>query len=346
MRAYAALAVVLIHAGGAGFRELGIIGNNIANLGRAGVYVFFVISGFSVASSYETSKDYPDYTNKRLWRIAPLYYFWIAVSAMMAVFFYEDTNIDISTYNLLMHFSFLSFLDYRIANSIMSVEWTIPIEVFWYITLPILMTLSNNGKKTILFLITSLVLYNLCIKYQALLPVPKADAGRAMHYSPLPYLISYALGVTAYRVRPLISESAQLGNTTFCLIIILLILYATHPSAVLMLFYDELVFSSTITFAVIISGTNQSPLIRWTLNNRAIQFLGVISYGIYLAHVPVIGFLSHINFVFIDVPFARFAISTPITIAVATITYLLIEKRGIDYGRRFSSWYKFRYKRS
>ena len=52
MRAYAALAVVLIHAGGGGLRDIGQMGDNIANLGLAGVYVFFVISGFSVASSY------------------------------------------------------------------------------------------------------------------------------------------------------------------------------------------------------------------------------------------------------------------------------------------------------
>jgi peptidoglycan/LPS O-acetylase OafA/YrhL len=58
MRAFAALAVVLIHSGGAGFRELGAIGNNIADFGKVGVYVFFVISGFSVASSYENSSCY------------------------------------------------------------------------------------------------------------------------------------------------------------------------------------------------------------------------------------------------------------------------------------------------
>ena len=42
MRAFAALMGVLIHAGGAGFRDLGAIGNNIADFGRTGVYVFFV----------------------------------------------------------------------------------------------------------------------------------------------------------------------------------------------------------------------------------------------------------------------------------------------------------------
>ena len=41
IRAFAAMAVVLIHAGGAGLRNLGSFGNNIVNFGQAGVYVFF-----------------------------------------------------------------------------------------------------------------------------------------------------------------------------------------------------------------------------------------------------------------------------------------------------------------
>ena len=66
MRAFAAFGVVLIHSGGAGLRSLGPIGNNFADLGLTGVYVFFVISGFSVASSFDNSAGYFDYLKKRL----------------------------------------------------------------------------------------------------------------------------------------------------------------------------------------------------------------------------------------------------------------------------------------
>ena len=82
MRAYACFAVVLIHAGGGGLRSLGAIGNRIVDLGGQGVAVFFVISGFSVSAAYSTSDSYMDYINKRLWRITPLYYFWIAISVL------------------------------------------------------------------------------------------------------------------------------------------------------------------------------------------------------------------------------------------------------------------------
>ena len=58
MRAYAATAVVLTHSGGAGLRDLGSIGNHLTELGAQGVTVFFVISGFSVATSRDRSESF------------------------------------------------------------------------------------------------------------------------------------------------------------------------------------------------------------------------------------------------------------------------------------------------
>lgn len=334
MRAYAALAVFLIHAGGAGFRELGIVGNNIADFGRAGVYVFFVISGFSVASSYEASNGYLDYISKRLWRIAPLYYFWITLSACLAVFYYKDQSVNISAYNLIMHISFLSFLDYRIANSIMSIEWSIPVEIFWYITLPILIKISNSRDRAIALLIVSGLIYALLIKHSSILPVSQADAGRAMHYLPFPYIISYVAGVLAYRARPLVANTGRQGDVMLCAVIMLIFLYLKYPSLVLALFYDELVFVSLITFAMIVFGTSRSVLVRILFDNKIIQFLGLLSYGIYLAHVPVIGYLQSIGVVFFEMPPVRFLIGLSITIPLALVTYILIERPGINFGQQ------------
>lgn len=52
-------------------------------------------------------------------------------------------------YNFLMHLSMLSYLDYRVANSLLGVEWTIPIEVFWYVCLPLLLHFTKNIPKAV-----------------------------------------------------------------------------------------------------------------------------------------------------------------------------------------------------
>ena len=112
MRAYAALAVVLIHTGGGGLREFGLLGNNFVDFCKTGVIVFFAISGFSVADSYKRSKGYTQYLLKRLFRIAPLYYFWIFFCVIFStgeITLHEVFWSNIGQYSLLMHLSFLSF---------------------------------------------------------------------------------------------------------------------------------------------------------------------------------------------------------------------------------------------
>lgn len=79
MRAWAAIGVLLIHAGGAGLRDLGTFGNRIADFGLTGVFAFFVISGFFVCYSYLNAHNFKAYIAKRLLRIAPLYFLFILV---------------------------------------------------------------------------------------------------------------------------------------------------------------------------------------------------------------------------------------------------------------------------
>ena len=70
MRAYAALAVLITHAGGGGLIELGDIASRLVALGGQGVAVFFVISGYSVSASYVASKGFVDYAGSNMKRNA------------------------------------------------------------------------------------------------------------------------------------------------------------------------------------------------------------------------------------------------------------------------------------
>lgn len=338
MRAFAALAVVLIHAGGAGFRELGIVGNNIADFGRTGVYVFFVISGFSVASSYETSNGYLDYINKRLWRIAPLYYFWLAVMIILGVtatYWQKQLNAEIDSYNLFLHVFFLSFLDYRITNSIIGVEWSISIEVFWYFALPLLLVGGSDKMKTLLALFVSLLVYLLSVKFPHFLPVDEGNAALAMHWSPIPYVLAYALGITAYRFRNICKHSNALGNCVLALSIVLVGVYVWHPTIITKLFYDEFIFVSVVTTALILFGTNKSLLFRLIFNNSAVQFLGVVSYGIYLCHLPLLSLIARIDEPILSNPTFRFVLVSMLAVSVSALTYYLFEQRFISIGKNF-----------
>lgn len=335
MRAFAALAVVLIHAGGAGFRELGIVGNNIADFGRTGVYVFFVISGFSVASSYETSNGYLDYINKRLWRIAPLYYFWLTATILIEFFIKGSINAAINFYNIILHILFLGFVDYRITNSIISVEWSISVEVFWYFAVPLLLTVSKGNIKTLLMIIISLIVYQIAIRFPSILPVDQENAGLAMHWSPIPYVLSYSLGIAAFRFRHLCKQSNTVGNSVLSLSLISIAIFIYRPQIILGIFYDEFIFVSLITTVLILFGTNRSFLFRLFFTNQFVQFLGVASYGIYLSHVPLLGLLISLDFQALDNLTIRFLVVSILAVLVSGLTFYFLEQRFVQIGKHY-----------
>lgn len=142
MRAWAALGVIVAHTDIFGSTFAGIYGDRIANLGATGVYAFFVISGFSVASSYNTSQGYTQYLSKRLWRIVPIYYFWLSICLLGLP--------EIDSYSVLSHVLFLGHLDHHVTNSIIGVEWTISIEIFYYLIIPLFLKLCKSPRAALI----------------------------------------------------------------------------------------------------------------------------------------------------------------------------------------------------
>lgn len=276
MRAYASLAVLMIHMGGFGLRSLGEIGNWIADLGQAGVYVFFVISGFSVSASAVHWSGFGSFIAKRLWRIAPLYFAWILFSAA----FILPTPATLT--NVLLHLTFLSFLDPSIANSILSVEWTIPIEVFWYLFLPAIFFWFRQWIALIALLLfcgaaTIWLLHD---------PFPNMvvgfDKAAAIRYSPLPYGVCFVAGIAAFRFRQ-VTRSVKYAKFAFCSCLAALIAYCGFPHEEW--FYGErLMFFTAISAVFLMAGRDDSFIERSVLIPKPVQFCGAISYDLYLCH--------------------------------------------------------------
>lgn len=337
MRAFAAFAVVMTHAGGAGLRAFGETGNTLADLGRAGVYVFFVISGFSVASSYTGSAGYFSYLKKRLWRLAPLYYFWLTVCVLFPLgntYWSQRFGAENDLYNILMHISFLSWLDYRITDAILGVEWSISIEVFWYLLVPGILYYAQDKRSIGLLLGGSLLLYALSLHAWRFLPLSREDARLAVQWSPFPYAFAYCLGVAVYRYRQAHRLDAQRGDLAMIVSLLLLVCYVVQPPIIKYIMPKEFIFVSLLTAGLIAWGSPQSTLFRCIFANRLVQFLGVISYGIYLCHLPVLSFLSSQGWLASTNETVLFAELCAAAIIISTATYYLVEQPGNRLGRR------------
>jgi len=336
IRAYAAIGVVLIHSGGAGLRDLGVLGNHIVDLGRTGPYVFFVISGFTVAQSIKLSDSFKSYFLKRFFRIAPLYYFWLVVTIIMSISYFHSPNKDLSFFNLITHLFFINFLDYTSDISIIGVEWTIPIEMLYYIFLPIMMFISRGWRGGLLLLVISWIICNFSMQYAYLLPLPSEEAQLAVHFSPFPYGFCFVLGLLAFRVRPIVGSSSFQGNVAFLCVSLACLIYIVLPSTILGFFDNEVVLISMLTFVIILYGNNKSFFYNFLFNNKSVQFLGVISYGIYLAHLQVMYFANKINHIFFNTSTGNFIITLFLTSIISALTYRLIEKPCIETGKFFT----------
>jgi peptidoglycan/LPS O-acetylase OafA/YrhL len=129
LRGLAATAVVVFHIGG----RTSLLGFAIPGsaVGEVGVQMFFVLSGFLIATSVLAPRQFSaaDYGWKRAFRILPLYYVsLVAVLAGNAVFSQPGTSFtDIAVHLVLLHGLFPHY-----QTAISGVLWTLSIEWLFY----------------------------------------------------------------------------------------------------------------------------------------------------------------------------------------------------------------------
>lgn len=339
LRAFAALAVVLLHAGGAGLKELGPAGAAWVEMaGRGGVYVFFVISGFSVSASYLAAPSYGDYLARRFWRIAPLYYAWIAIVAAglvppsgWAAVFHAPANL----YNVLMHVSFLSFLDYRIANSLIEAEWSLPIEMAYYLILPLVLIWARTLLRAAVVVGAGFAIYRLGLSHLNWLPVPRDYAGLAFIWSPIPYAFCFALGLAAFRLREVVKAPGWAGDAALLGGLAAMGGVALIPGVQVGALKAEFLAYSLAAFAMVTLGSRRSVLMNALLGNPVAQYLGLISFSLYLGHPAVIGVLGEAGLL-PAAPLPKAGLILAATVALASLTFFLVEQPGQRLGRRLS----------
>lgn len=331
LRAIAALLVVVVHTGA--FNGFGVIGENITDAGKYGVQVFFVISGFTIAVTYASAHSYRQYLLRRMFRVAPLYYllvvaaFGLISSGVLApTYWMERFDSSADLYNLVMHLTFLSGWDARVANTLPGTEWTIPVEVFWYLILPALLPFATKKRSFWLGLILLLIISG-AARVLAKQVLPSGTA----HFLPLSYGAYFFLGAALNPLRAFVQQESDahkrrvvwIGTALF----IAALVAKNGGSAALI----------ALGSAMIIVGYDMQLDRMRLLTSRILLFLGSISYSIYLWHMAVILLLEQHLTGFVGWGgVMKFALVTVLTVAGAALTYALVEKPSNDLGKRMA----------
>lgn len=339
LRGLAVLIVVASHLSNAGFLPL----PGLAGAGKSGVYLFFALSAFLLTDGL-LAKSAPeirrvdtwlDYAFRRILRIWPLYLivlllsWWATATGIQWWHYRIDTG---------------SFIEHLSMQAGQSVLWSIPVEFKFYAWLPaIAIALWIARRQGIawpagLALGVAVVLV-LCWFWPPEMAEPNDIRLR-------PYIAIFLLGsLAAYAYRSLPQPSAR-GRAAWGMAgALALSTFAVTTPVVWALLrgrdFDPLVnhqwfvFFGVLWSLLLLSALHGPRWLTSLFSNRAMRAVGLISYSVYLLHMPVIDGLRAAGW---DSGPIAVLLALAGTLVLSGLSYLMIERplQPLRFPRRSS----------
>ena len=304
----------------------------IARFGVSGVFLFFIISGFSLTMTMPkhigTGRPAISYLCSRIFRIGPLFYALLLLTIPRDLYLYRQ---QLWPGNLALNGILLFNLVPGRQEGMVWVSWTISVEVIYYVFFPILYKLRPIEIAGVLFATAFLALV---LQWLAVLPSPY------MYFSFIGYVPLFLCGQLSFYVYQRLltaSNSRRLGlHLKVAGVVVLAACVAILPGD-RELFMLQLRLAGGLGYSMILIGEGLRPSVL--IVNAFNSFLGRISYSIYLCHFIVITLLAG-TYAVVEQhfpPSATYvvcaAITLSITVAVSWAAYAVVEKPGITLGK-------------
>ena len=332
IRLLAALQVVYCHT----CWHLGIttgIGNPTLSLlihWFPGVPIFFTISGFLISRSWERSDNWQDYATKRVLRIYPALWVQLAVGILVATSFGVITPaiaispsfglwvVAQSTFVQVYNPSFMRGFGLGVLNGSL---WTIPVELGFYVSLPILYVgfVNRVSRRWADFGLAILALASFAYWFQlSTYADPRSDWTKLQMVTPLPHLYMFLLGIILQRnfesLRPFLENRVAFWFAGFSACMALLNPWgpetlSSSPTSVLLARF--LLAMAVLSFAF-----------SWRSLSEFVLRGNDISYGVYLYHGLAINALVQLGW---KQDSWYFGLVTLVTVVCATLSWWLVE---------------------
>ncbi len=308
VRGLAALAVLCCHTGPRGW-------SSFLSYGWLGVPVFFVLSGLVLYMPFIDKRvDTLEFWKRRLLRIFPGYWFALAICAAVALAAGGTVFRPLSQILLTQNY------DGNETRVLITPSWTLAIELGFYLLLPALawaLWRHPAHRWSILAVIAGVA-----VAYRLNMNAP-ADTTHTLPLAPIGFLHEFVFGVAAaiaisrgLRSRWFAVAGAALIAASFVL------LPSSQPEA--FPFTDLVAAGIALALIPIAQSRIRVP--------TPLVWLGTISFGVYLWHVPIIistGYLGLRTGIWtVDV-----AVIVTLTVIAAGISWRYVERPSIMLGR-------------
>lgn len=355
LRGYLAFYVILFHT-----KKLsGYDGNYMLNRlleGSLAVDVFIIVSGFVIFYLLNNmNESYMSYITRRFFRLYPLYIILFFSGLIIAPVALENASY-LSIYNLSYSSYWVSNIDtwcaYKLTNIISHVfmlhgiipqsiipsgseaflvpAWSISLEWQFYLLAPVMFFLIR--KKSAAFFVIIMI----CFLLRPIIPGSKHGAFLLEHID----LFFY--GIITFLIYEKVPRKGYLTELQL-LALLLFSMYLVTINGAMSPVAGWLVFVSVLYFSRV--GFQKKWLVvifKDLFNNRICQFLGKISYSLYLSHFLVINiiqnllfkrmaYLSHLQHYLLLTFLTVFT-----SVAVSIVLYYLVEKPSISFGRQLA----------
>ena len=235
---------------------------------------------------------------------------------------------DLSVYNYLMHVSGLSCFDHSIANTILGVEWTIPIELFWYAALPAVLAYTDSKKRFLVAFFCAIA--GVAVTKGLAYLLIENSHGLFAKWFPTSHGPYFLVGVIAYRWRqapPVWMQKHADRIVVGSLVSFIVFTLAGLPG-------QNVVASVSTCFVISMFNNDRFPAISKVVQFKPLLFIGTISYSMYLLHFPIALYL--IKRFELNHGLPLFTATFGITIAASTVSFLLVENPTNALGKRLA----------
>lgn len=240
-------------------------------IGRYGVHLFFVISGFVIYYTLERSRTVVDFVFARFSRLYPTY--WMALLMIAVIGIVVDSHLPWVTGYLVNMTMLQRFINYPDVDD---VYWTLAIELTFYVLIAVLFV-TGQLKRIVLFSFIWLVAQGVWGATHVYIP-GAAEWSVATVFFILPYASYFVAGMMFY----LIHSRGFHYSYGALIVLALIVAWITHGMT-----------AGLITLGVF---TLAALAVRGWLRflvNPVTLWLGAISYPLYLVHrIPGYAFLD------------------------------------------------------